>query len=294
MSIVEHSTRLDIMYITPDQDQKIRSTLRECGAQAQKLAAEPFEVCEKGPNDYVTSIDRFLDQQLSTAFGALFPEDGIITEENAASRAAYLGNYKSLWCIDPLDGTEEFIQGKLHYALMVGLLQEGEPVAGWIYAPAFEQMYFGGKDWGLFQTLGDSKPSAIALHKSPAPTADSCKIVLGDKDQKNYGMAIAQIIPGVEFYSLGSFGLKVLEVISGRAGLYLYFNGRVKVWDTAGPLALAKAAGLVCCDLEGQPLRWTPDALDPASLAHSQAIAIGQPEYIETLLPKVRIAVGGR
>ncbi|NJR22534.1 MAG: inositol monophosphatase family protein [Richelia sp. CSU_2_1] len=279
------------MYISPDRDRKIRSTLRDCGRQALQLAARPFEISEKGPGDYVTSIDRYLDEQLSTAFCALFPEDGLITEENAASRAAYGGNYRSLWCIDPLDGTEEFMQGKLHYATMVGLLKDKEPIAGWIYAPAFEQMYFGGKDWGLFQTLGDQSPQPIAIHQPPAPTADNCKIVLGDKDQKNYGRAIAQIVPGAEFYSLGSFGLKVLEVIAGRAGLYLYFNGRVKVWDTAGPVALAKAAGLVCCDLQGQPLKWTPDALNPETLAHCQPIAIGWPNYIEPLLEKIQQAV---
>ena len=120
------------MYISPDQDQKIRYTLRDCGQEAYKLAAEPFEVSEKAPDDYVTSIDRYLDRQLSAAFSALFPEDGRITEENSASRAAYRANYQRLWCIDPLDGTEEFIRGKLHYASMVGLLLEGEPVAGWL------------------------------------------------------------------------------------------------------------------------------------------------------------------
>lgn len=283
----------NLMYISPEQDQKIRYTLRECGQEAYKLAAQPFEVSEKAPNDYVTSIDRYLDGQLSAAFSALFPEDGRITEENATSRAAYGANYPRLWCIDPLDGTEEFIRGKLHYASMVGLLLEGEPMAGWIYAPAFDQMYFGGKDWGLFQTVGSMAPQPIALCKPPAPTAENCKIILGDKDQKNYARALAQSIPGAEFYSLGSFGLKVIEVILGRAGLYLYLNGRVKVWDTAGPLALAKAAGLVCCDLQGQPLRWTKDVIEPETLAHTQAIAIGWPDYIEPLLGKVQKAVAG-
>ena len=283
---------INFMYSSPDRDQKIRSILRECGQQAQQLAAKPFEVSEKGPNDYVTSIDQYLDEQLSAAFYALFPEDGIITEENAASKAAYRANYQHLWCIDPLDGTEEFIRGKLHYAVMLGLLRDSEPVAGWIYAPAFDRMYFGGKDWGLFQTAGFETPQPLRPIEPPALTAENCKIVLGDKDQKNYGRAIAEIIPGAEFYSLGSFGLKVLEVILGRAGLYLYLNGRVKVWDTAGPLALAKAAGLVCCDLQGQPLRWTPDAIVPDTLAHSQPIAIGWPDYIEPLLEKVQRAVG--
>jgi 3'(2'), 5'-bisphosphate nucleotidase len=82
-----------------------------------------------------------------------------------------------------------------------------------------------------------------------------------------------------------------MEVLLGRAGLYIYLNGRVKVWDTAGPLALAKAAGLVCCDLQGRPLRWTPDAVEPDTLAHTQAIAIGWPNYIDPLLDQVRQAV---
>ncbi|MBE9184436.1 inositol monophosphatase family protein [Microcoleus sp. LEGE 07076] len=279
------------MYISPEQDQKIRYIMRECGQEACKLAAQPFEVCQKGPDDYVTSIDRYLDGQLSAAFNALFPEDGTIAEENIASRAAYSANYQRLWCIDPIDGTEGFIQGKQHYAVMVGLLVEAEPVAGWIYAPAFDKMYFGGKDWGLFQSVAAAAPQPIAPCQPPAPTAKNCKIILGDKDQKNYARAIAQSIPGAEFYSLGSFGLKVMEVIQGRAGLYLYFNGRVKVWDTAGPLALAKAAGLVCCDLQGQPLRWTKDAIEPESLAHTQSIAIGWPDYIESLLGKVQKAL---
>ncbi|HLO50020.1 MAG TPA: inositol monophosphatase family protein [Kamptonema sp.] len=279
------------LYVDPNQDRQIRAIARECGQQAQKLARLPFEVSEKGPNDYVTSIDQCLDRQLSARFGELFPEDGTITEENSLSRAAFHANYRRLWCIDPLDGTEEFIQKKLYYAVMVGLLCDREPVAGWIYAPAFDLMYWGGKDWGLFQAEGEGKSQPLAIAKPPALTPQNCKIILGDRDRKNFGSAIAQLIPDCEFYSLGSFGLKVLEIILGRASLYIYLNGRVKLWDTVGPLALAKAAGLVCCDLDGEPLKWTTDALDPSTLAHQQAIVVGWPENIEALSDRIRQAV---
>lgn len=277
--------------IAADFDEKIRRLMRECGQKAKYLASEPFQVAQKGPDDYVTSVDQALDRHLAAGFTALFPEDGIITEENEHSRAAFHANYRQLWCIDPLDGTDEFIGGKLHYAVMVGLLAESEPVAGWIYAPTFDQMYWGGKDWGLFQTTGDDSWQPLLAAEPPALSQGDCKIVLGDKDQRNFGQAIARLIPDVQFYSLGSFGLKVLEVIQGRAGLYLYLNGRVKLWDTTGPLALAKAAGLVCCDLDGEPLKWTPDVVDPQSLAHQQAIVIGWPHYVEALAGKVREAV---
>ncbi|WP_254721980.1 inositol monophosphatase family protein [Kovacikia minuta] len=151
--------------------------------------------------------------------------------------------------------------------------------------------YYGGLNWGLFQANADGLPSAITLSEPAPPTSGFCPIVIGNRDQAKFGEAIAHLIPAVNFYSLGSFGLKVMEVVLGRAGLYLYCNGRVKLWDTTGPLALAKAAGLVCCDLTGRPLSFAPADIDPETLAHKQAIVVGWSRYVELLLPKLEKAV---
>jgi 3'(2'), 5'-bisphosphate nucleotidase len=83
----------------------------------------------------------------------------------------------------------------------------------------------------------------------------------------------------------------VLEVIRGQAGLYVYLNGRVKLWDTTGPLALAEAAGLVCCDLEGQPIRFDANSIYPKTLIHRQPLVIGWPAYVDKFLPALRRAV---
>ena len=279
------------MDISESQKKQIYQLIRECGQQGKKLAESVFEVSQKGPNDYVTSVDRSLDRLLTSGFTRLFPEDGIITEENEKSRSQYWENYPRLWCIDPIDGTTDFIDGSTSYSVMVGLLKNNQPIAGWIYAPVFDKMYYGGQDWGLFQTIGDGEPQPLAVLPPAPPNPENCTIVLGDKDQKNYGNAIAQYITGVQYYSLGSFGLKVLEILQGRAGLYLYFNGRVKVWDTVGPLAIAQTAGLVCCDLDGNPIQWTSDTLDINSLTHKQPVIIGWPEYIQQYREKIRQAV---
>ena len=179
---------------------------------------------------------------------------------------------------------------KPDYSVMVGLLQHHQPIAGWVHAPATEITYWGGKDWGLFQSTAD-QPTEKLLVREPYPPSDRfCPLIIGYRDQKQFGDAIAEFIPEVQFYSLGSFGLKVLEVILGRAGLYLYFNRRVKVWDTAGPIALALAAGLVCCDLEGQPISFAPEAIDLDTLAHKQVILVGWARYVETLRPKLKAA----
>lgn len=256
------------------------------------MAVQPFEVFQKGPDDYFTTIDSLLDQKLSSAFSHWFPKDGVITEENSSSKKAFFADYLRLWCIDPLDGTEEFIHHRHSYAVMVGLLQNYQPIAGWIYAPASDRIYCGGINWGVFHAIADD-PLLPLLGVEPAsPTSSFCPVIIGHRDKTKFGAAIAQLIPEVQFYSLGSFGLKVMEVVRGRAGLYLYFNGRVKIWDTAGPLALAEAAGLICCDLSGRPISFLPDDIDLATLAHKQPILVGWPNYIDHLLPKLQKAIG--
>lgn len=276
--------------ISPDRDRHIRAVIRQCGLQAEQMAAKGFEVFEKGPEDYVTNIDATLDAKLSATFADLFPDDGLITEENPQSSLRFQAACPRFWCIDPLDGTEDFIYGKRNYSVMVGLLEHYQPLAGWIYAPTQDRMVFGGVGWGLFEAEGDNPPTPLAIAPT-APNPQRLRVLIGHRDQKQYGDAIVAQLPNVEFYSIGSFGLKVLEVITGQAELYVYFNRRVKLWDTTGPLALAHAAGLTCCSLEGEPIRFVPDAVDTTTLAHKQAILVGRPHYIEQLRPQLLAAV---
>ncbi len=280
-----------MLSLAPELDPQIRRTMRDCGQQAVHMARSKFEVSQKGPEDYVTSIDKALDLRLSQSFAQLFPADGIVTEENAQSRRQFNAGQKRVWYIDPIDGTEDFIHGKIHYAVMAGTLQGHQPQAGWIYAPAYDQMYCGGAQWGVFQAVADQSLLPIALQPPAAPRNGFCPVLIGYRDRARYGATIAQYIPEIQFYSIGSFGLKVMEVVQGRAGLYMYFNRRVKLWDTVGPLAIAQAAGLTCCDLAGNPIRFDADAIDLATLAHKQSILIGWDCYLESLLPQLQKAI---
>ncbi len=281
-----------MIHLSDDHLEKIRWLLTDCGKQARKLALGAFQVYEKGVEDYVTDVDRVLDQQLSQGLTALFPEDGVISEENSSSRQLFMQSSSRLWLVDPIDGTDDFIRGLPHYSVMLGLLDSGQPRAGWVYAPMFEQFYFGGDDLGLFQAEGDRPPTPL-IPTQPPLSPDHCPILIGTKDVRRFGASISQLIPEAQFNCIGSFGLKVLEVIQGRAGLYVYGNRRVKLWDTTGPLALAQMAGLVCCDLAGDPLRFTPDAVDIETLAHQQTIVIGWPHYVEALRSRLQQAITG-
>lgn len=260
-------------------NQTIQQFIRQAGRKAKQLRASSFQIVEKGHDDYVTSVDRELDAMLASQFQQWFPQDGIITEENPASLQIWQQDFARFWSIDPIDGTSDFIAGREHYAIMVGLLQDRQPVMGWVHAPESDRLYFGGSAiGGLFMTTGDDAP--IPMPVQP-PQAGNFKAIVSEKDERKYGDAIFKAIPKAEFYSLGSFGLKVMEVILGNAGLYLYFNRRVKLWDTVGPLAIARTAGLVCCDLQGDPIEFDRKAIDPSTLTHNQVMLIGWPDYID-------------
>ena len=275
--------------VTAQENEAIVQALLRGGQQARQAASENFEVFEKGREDYVTTVDQALDKFLSAAFAQQFPADGIVTEENQGSAAAFHRCHRRLWFIDPIDGTEDFINRGQHYSVMVGLLRDHQPQAGWVYAPAQSRLYWGGADWGLFQR--DDDGNTLPLEPNPQTLRDSQTMLLGDRDQRRFGKAIATRLPKLTFDAIGSFGLKVLEVIKGQAGLYVYLNGRVKLWDTTGPLALAQAAGLICCDLDGQAIQFDPNSIYPQSLIHRQPIVVGWPEYIEAFLPMLREAV---
>jgi 3'(2'), 5'-bisphosphate nucleotidase len=271
--------------------QFINHLIQSCGREAQQMAQQQFQVYEKGSQDYVTDVDHRLDQQLTRGLSACFPGDAIISEENDHSWQAFIESSQRLWLVDPIDGTSDLIQGRPDYAVMVGLLIAHQPTAGWIYAPAQQQLYYGGRDIGLFQGVGNASVDLLQPVAPLHPCDSFCPIMLGYQDQQRYGRTLARLIPAARFYNIGSFGLKVMQVICGKAGLYLYLNRRVKLWDTTAPLALAAAAGLVCCDLYGEPLRFTPELVDPVSLVHRQMIVIGWRSYVNALLPCIQQAV---
>jgi 3'(2'), 5'-bisphosphate nucleotidase len=278
------------MELTSALATKIRQVIRSCGQEAKLLAVEDFQVSEKGMDDYVTSVDQALDRQLTEQFSALFPTDGIITEENEASRKYFQEAFERLWCIDPLDGTKDFINGDRNYAVLVGLLKQKRAIAGWMYAPEYDLMYFGGEGLGVWKVQGDGEAESCV--RSEPDASSSCRVLIGDTDYHNYGEKISAAIPDVDFVkSPGSFGLKVMDVVLGKADVYVYFNQRVKLWDTVSSIALARAAGLTCCDLDGKPLDYTNDVMNLETLAHQQSIVIGWASYVESLLPQLRAVI---
>jgi 3'(2'), 5'-bisphosphate nucleotidase len=255
----------------------ITDAIWRAGQKARVMRAAGLRVDQKGPGDFVTQVDRALDADLSQAFENLFPQDVVISEENSESVGRFQDSQQRFWCVDPVDGTRDFIETGRDYAVMVGALEDGEAIAGWVYEPEADRLYYGGKGWGLYCKENDQIKVCY-----PQPPMGG-RVIVGDADADNYGSLLREKLPEIELWNRpGSFGLKIIDVILGRAGALFYFNRRVKLWDTVGPVALAQQAGLRVCDLQGHPLSFKD--LDPATLGHRQAIILGWPHVVDNYL----------
>jgi fructose-1,6-bisphosphatase/inositol monophosphatase family enzyme len=100
------------------------------------------EIAEKSPGEIVTIVDREAEQRLYDGLAALSPCARIIGEEAAEQDPGLLDNVHSglVWLIDPLDGTANFAAGREPFGMMIALVENGVPIAGWMLDPLSDRL----------------------------------------------------------------------------------------------------------------------------------------------------------
>ena len=126
--------------MSPPYFDEVSELLRALAAEVvmprfQALAAS--EVHEKAPGDLVTIVDHEVEARLTDCLPKLIVGSRVVGEETVSRSPAVLGGVDRgwVWTVDPLDGTVNFVEGRPDFAMMVGLLYNGEPVGAWILAP---------------------------------------------------------------------------------------------------------------------------------------------------------------
>jgi 3'(2'), 5'-bisphosphate nucleotidase len=186
---------------------------------------------------------------LAAELARLRPDDAVLSEEAADD----LGRLSAsrVWIIDPLDGTREFGEpGRVDWAVHVALWERGELTAGAVALPAQGTV------------LSTAEPPASPV---PASPGDRIRLVVSRSRPPEFVQLLAEQI-GAELVSLGSAGAKAAAVITGQADAYVHSGGQYE-WDSAAPVAVARAAGLHTSRIDGSSLDynseqpWLPDIL---------------------------------
>jgi 3'(2'), 5'-bisphosphate nucleotidase len=193
--------------------------------------------------------DRLSHEYLMGEFARLRPGDAVLSEEGKDDQARLSAS--RAWIIDPLDGTREFgEEGRTDWAVHVALWERGELTAGAVALPAQEQ------------TLSTVEPGP-----SPAATPDGAplRIVISRSRPPAFMQRLAEIT-GAQLVTLGSAGAKVATVVRGENDAYVHAGGQYE-WDSAAPVAVARAHGLHASRIDGselaynRPHPWMPDLL---------------------------------
>jgi len=226
---------------------------RRAGQAVREIAADVGEVLDKADGSPLTRADRASHEMIVSGLGRLVPAFPILSEEgdldsfDAGSRRVY-------WCVDPLDGTKEFIRGLSDYTVNIALVDCGEPTLGVVDVPAAEVTYYAARGLGAFKVAPGARPVPIRPSRceQPASAVVSRSHLSAETERFLERVGIASTV------RRGS-SVKICAVAEGSADIYPRF-GPTCLWDTAAGAAVAREAGCAVVDLSGEALSYDPDA----------------------------------
>jgi 3'(2'), 5'-bisphosphate nucleotidase len=243
--------------MTDDDHALARELAAEAGRRLVELRASGGE-----PDVLRKAGDRLSHEFLVAGLAARRPDDVVLSEEGADNPARL--SARRVWIVDPLDGTREFGEaGRTDWAVHVALWERseasksGDLTAGAVALPAQGQ---------VLSTLDPPSPP------EDGRASGRVRIVVSRTRAPRFVRHIPDLI-NAELVPLGSAGAKVAAVVSGEADAYVHAGGFYE-WDTAAPVAVARAAGFHASRIDGSPLAYNQaDLLMPDILVCRPAVA---------------------
>lgn len=218
--------------------------------------SDEIQVQHKEDNSPLTLADKAANDKIIQYLNKTnYP---IISEENRQFEYSTRKNWDSVWIVDPLDGTKEFIKKNGEFTVNIALCQNGEPIFGVIYVPVTRELYYGtvSNNKAFKTTLNEEHQVIDGLFKEsdcivPAKINKNLIRVVGSRSHMNEETALfidelKKEYEKIEIVSKGS-SLKFCLVAEGKADVYPRFAPTME-WDTAAGHAICKAAGLKVTD----------------------------------------------
>ncbi len=234
----------------------------QLASEAGRLLLEVrAEFAEADASERKAAGDKRSHDFLMEALGRQRPDDAVLSEEGADDPVRLRS--ERVWIVDPLDGTREFSElGREDWAVHVALWQSGELVAGAVALPA--------------QGITLATPDVL----SPLDATDKPRIVVSRTRPPAIALAVRDALDGT-LVEMGSAGAKVASIVQGLSDVYVHAGGQYE-WDSAAPVAVARAAGLHTSRIDGSPLVYNqPDPKLPD-------LVVCRPELAESVLAVTR------
>ena len=227
-------------------------TARKVGRTLLKdfTEVEQLQVSTKGPGDFVTRADRQAEETIREDLMEARPSYGFLGEEGSSIEGE---DPTRRWIVDPLDGTTNFLHGLPHWAVSIALEHKGTIVAGVVYDPVKDEMFYAEKGQGAF--VNESRIRVSARHRMSECVFATGLPWAGRSDLPETLQDLARVLPATS--GVRRFGAASLDLAYVAAGRYDgFWERRLKVWDIAAGIIIVKEAGglLEPMNPEGDPL----------------------------------------
>lgn len=267
-------------------DQELTAAVDLARAAGNSILAQyekPLRVETKSHDDDiepVTQADRIANELIVNGLKAQFPRDGILAEESVDTERRL--SKSRVWMVDPLDGTNGFIDGNGDFAVQIGLVENGEPVVSVVYLPLSRVMYraiTGGGAW-IERPQRETEQAAVSDRRTFA----TMRLAASRSHRSPRMNKVVQRFGFREEVQRGSVGIKVGLLVEQQCDVYIHLSPRTKQWDTCAPQLILTEAGGRLTDLFGQPLNYNvPDVNNRNGLVASNGVS--HDLIIETLAP---------
>jgi len=206
---------------------------------------EQLQVSVKGPGEFVSTADLRAERTLKTELTRARPGYGLLMEEGGGTEGS---DEHHRWIVDPLDGTTNFLHGIPHFAISIGLERDGEIVAGLVYEPTRDEMFWAEKGIGAY--LNDRR-LRVSGRRHLAEAVIGTGIPFGGRgDHSAYIGTLARVMAATSgVRRLGAAALDLAYVAAGRFDGFWEFG--LFPWDLAAGLLLVREAGGFVSDLSG-------------------------------------------
>ena len=198
---------------------------------------ENLQVSVKGAGDFVSKADLRAESMIRDELRAARPSYGWLAEEGGGEEG---DDPTRRWIVDPLDGTTNFLHGMPHFAVSIALEHKGQVVAGVVYDPAKDELFFAEKGTGAFM-------NETRLRVSGRTRMIECVFATGlpfggRSDLPHTLQELGRVLPGCA--GVRRWGAAALDLAYVAAGRYDgFWERRLNAWDLAAGMLIVKEAG---------------------------------------------------
>ncbi|KAH7907563.1 hypothetical protein BJ138DRAFT_1159846 [Hygrophoropsis aurantiaca] len=268
---------------------------------SQAIQSTPDVNEKKNSVDLVTQYDVAVEVHVNNEISKAYPGYGFIGEESYSAGSRPELTDQPTFCVDPIDGTTNFVHGFPFACISLGLIYQKRPVLGVIYNPFLDHLYTAIEGQGAYLTRGSSQPLKLPL-ASPKPLSSLSKALIAIEWGSDRGEATITgksnsflrlagdpsdgIAGGRMAHSLRSLGSAALNFsMVAQGGLDMYWEIGCWPWDVCAGIVIAQESGAVVTgshaafasasspDSSADPFKVTPEILTGRKYLVIRAIA---------------------